>query len=576
MEKSKQGKKSNLDRILVVGRYLAGTPLPEILFVYTLILARWWRNSDFSYPSEVTIPLIIFTVVTTIIYYTYRLILKEPFAVHIAALLLSFSFYRYDSIQHNRPGSWLYNLLPDKWTTLTSSLVMAAALLVICGLIGWSAARLVKRYEILQQLELYRVLMFAIGFIFVVQLGRVGLRYTQIYNELQYQYPAITTTKTIASSVGRPDIYYLVFDRYGNTETLKNIYGYDNSDLLNYLGKQGFVTRDSAYANYPFTMSSVASTLAMDYFPQFESMFSGDSNWQSAYPYRSILNNSPVSLLLKANGYETSQVSSWWDFTRIGISADHHPGQAFRLKAFGGRWYLSDLQRDVVNTSILAPWLKIGIGSVLKYDLALNPKENLETQISSLKAIASRSDKSAPQFAFAHILVPHEPYLFNPDGSDSSYDVNRNDWGADEKVKYTNQVSYINKRIKELVGSIRKNSPNAAIVIQADEGPYPKEFRFELTRDHYYNPADLPLAQMKQKFSILASYYLPGLPLDEVKKINSSVNIFRFVLSRYLGYDLPPLPDCHLATGDKFNVYTYQLVNDKLEGFTPAGCQQYE
>ena len=197
--------------------------------------------------------------------------------------------------------------------------------------------------------------------------------------------------------------------------------------------------------------------------------------------------------------------------------------------------------------------------------------------MASLKGISSRGDKSNPQFTFAHILAPHPPYVFDENGNLPTYDVESNDNGVDEAVKYTNELKYINKRLMELVAFVRQSSPEAIIILQPDEGPYPKQFRGPMSQESYYDPAKLPQQEMKQKFSIFASYYLPGVEKSQAEQINSSVNIFRFVLAEYLGYDLKLLPDCHLSSGNKFNIYNYTLVNDKLSGLPqPEDCKQYE
>jgi hypothetical protein len=320
----------------------------------------------------------------------------------------------------------------------------------------------------------------------------------------------------------------------------------------------------------------------MNYFPQFQQKFGNPNKWQSAFPYRSVFNNPPVAQVLKQNGYQYNQLSSWWDFSRVNIKADTNPDESFRLTLLGKHLYLTDLQRDIIYKSILSPWLKKGIGSgdhaVLKYDLDRNPRENFEAQMDSLRRIAGRADKTTPQFNFAHILAPHPPYLFAANGSWPSYDGEANDNGVDETVKYTNEVKYVNGQIKQLVSYIQSNDPGAAIIIQADEGPYPKQFRGEITASNFYDPLKLPLDKMKQKFGVMASYYLPGVAPEQTKaQINSSVNTFRFVLNNYLGYNMPMLPDCNFSVGDKFNIYNYTLVTDKLKGQSaPSECGQYK
>lgn len=555
---------------LRIARIVAASPLPEFFLVGSFILARYLLNADFSYPSEVVVPLVLFAALVSIVFGLFKLVLRKNFAVHLAALAVSYALYDFDgSLQLTQ------RFLPGNWSAFAQSLVTFALLCIVCGIAAWVIAWLVDRVRFLQRIQPFKVILFVVTFIFVAELVRVGWQILQIQNELNYTYHE-AMPKQSGTITNKPDIYYIVFDRYANSTTLKNVYNYDNSNLMNFLNQQGFATRTDAYANYPFTMESITSTLAMNYFPDLEKQFGKDS-FQTAFPYRSIFNDPPVAQLLKQNGYTYNQVSSWWDFTRVGIQADNNLTESFDLKVFGHDIYLSDLQRDIVNKSILSPLLKQGLGfiSYVKDD---NPRENFEDQMAALKKLASRPDKSTPQFTFAHFLVPHDPYIFDADGNNPDYDGNRNDVGIDETEKYTNQVTYLNQRMEDLVGQIRKNSPDAAIVIQSDEGPYPKDFRFTLSPGHYYDPINLELPQMKQKFGVLASYYMPGVDQQTVaQSITASVDPLRFVLSHYLGYDLPMLPDCQFATGDKYMIYGYQQVTGTLKGTpNPPACKQYE
>lgn len=566
-------------RLKTLAGFLARTSLIEFLFVGVFILGRYLNNIDFSYPAEIVLPAVVFAVLGTAIFYLYRLVLKSVLASHIASLALLYSLYSF-SYQLEIGGPIAKSLLPGGLETpFNVSIVLTLLLAVLYGLIGYVLAKYINGTKLLREIQLPKIIVFVIVFLFISQAYKAVDRLWQIRQQLSYQHSFAAPTQDKTKIKSKPDVYYLVFDRYGNNETLQNIYGYDNSFLTNFLNEQGLVTREQAYANYPFTMSSISSTMAMQYHTDLGKHFGGDP-YQSAFPYRSILNNPPVAQILKQNGYQYNQVSSWWDFTRVGIKADSQPTKSFRFSFFGWHYYMSDLTRDIINKSVLSPWLKKGISfgktPVVKYDLTRHPRENFEAQITALKSIASKNN-NVPQFTFAHVLVPHDPYVFKADGSPTNYDEARNDNGVDETVKYTNQVTYLNTRIKELVSHIRQKSPDAAIIIQADEGPYPKEFRHALSVEHHYNPKDLQLPQQKQKFSILASYYMPGVDKETVaKNINASVNPFRFFLSNYLGYSLDNLPDCQLATGDKFIVYRFTPMTETLRGQDAAQkCNGY-
>ncbi|MDP8957284.1 MAG: hypothetical protein M3N24_10080, partial [Actinomycetota bacterium] len=68
----------------------------------------------------------------------------------------------------------------------------------------------------------------------------------------------------------KPDIYYIVLDRYGGWRTLKSEFKYDNRPFLNRLRKKGFFVADESRTNYPRTAQAIAATLDMRYLDYLE------------------------------------------------------------------------------------------------------------------------------------------------------------------------------------------------------------------------------------------------------------------------------------------------------------------
>lgn len=585
IEASKQGGWQRLLRR--VTKVVTESSLPEVMLIASLTMARYLKNSDFSYPSEIILDIVLLGIFMTIVYYLLKLVVRSTLAAHIAGLFLAYGAYAY-SYSFPTLQRYIDKLIPDSWTFAEKALLTYLGLAIVFGLLGFVVQQLFAHIKVLRTVPLLKFVVFVVCFIFVSQLVKVGARIWTIRHDLSYSQPALSIKKPAAAkSVAtkeKPNIYYLLFDRYANSSTLQKIYDYDNSSLLNFLGEQGFVTRQNAYANYPFTMMSASSTLAMDYHAKIGAQFKNDAKgFQTAFPYRTIIDNPPIAQALKQNGYNYNQVSSWWDFTRNIPSADSEPTKSFEVRLLGKSYWLTDLQRDIFGKSILFPLLQHGIHvdnlTVAQYQTDRNPTQNFNAQMAAVKRIAQNSGGQAvPQFTFAHILSPHDPYIFDAQGRTPTYDSNRTDNGIDEYTKYTNQLTYLNTRIKDLVSTIRAKDPTAVIVIQADEGPYPKQFRGTLTAEHYYDPINLPLENMKQKFGVLASYYMPGVKSDTIaKNVTANVNAFRFVLDQYLGYELPMLPDCQFTVGDKFSLYNYQQVTGKLKGTeNPTSCSQYK
>ena len=547
------------------------TPLLELLFIGSFCLALYVKNADFIYPPEVVLPAVLLGFLIVPSFYGIRLALRRfgDLAVHIAALAVSYQIYMYSGAF--LPLKNVFSKLIPHGTEFEKMIIVTVLSAIIFITVSGVLGLVLRKYTPSLERTLFKILVFTVCFMFAAQtvtsLGamwqlRSYLTYTQQSSNFQQNQSHITA---------KPNIYYLVFDRYGNTSTLKDVYGYDNTTTLNFLRNQGFTNREDALSNYPFTMQSISSTLRMDYHTDLGKIFGSTAKnpYQGAFVYRQFLSNPPVAKVLKQNGYQYNMLSSWWDFTRSSQSADTELSQSFRLRAFGKTFWMTDYQRDIINRGALGPILRKGLTlghtTIFKYDLDRNPSQNLAAQIQSLQKIAAGADQAKPQFTFAHILAPHDPYVFMPDGSATTYDQNRTDNDIDEFTKYKNQLQYTNSELQKIVTYIREHDPQAVVIIQADEGPYPKDFRGAITPSRYYTPLSLSTEGMQHKFGALASYYLPGVSSEETAKIDSHVNVFRFVLSHYLGYDLPNLPDCHYAVGNKFNLYNFTDVSDKID-----------
>lgn len=570
-----------------IAKRSSDSSLPAIFFISSFLLARYLPNSDFSYPSEILLPIALFAALATAAFYTYRWTFRgKSNPAHVATLFLMYAIYGF-AYAFPYVQKWTDTLLPSSLTTSFSSAITRIALLAaIAWVVAYGIDRTVKSVKPLRHLQPYKVMLFAVCFIFAVQAAKVVDRLWDIRHQLAYSHstnlPSKATNTTAQES--RPNVYYLVFDRYASQETLDQVYNFDNGDLMNYFASQGFVSRSEAYANYPFTQQSLSSTLSMDYLSDLEKRFKVDAGkFQTAFPYRTILRRPPVADIFRQNGYQYNQVSSWWDFTRIGIEADNNPAKSFRLRILGLEFWLTDLQRDIFHRSAFSPILQKGltIGNItlVKYDQDRNPRQNFHDQIDTLQTIAHNSGtQKQPQFTFAHILSPHDPYIFAADGSDAPYNGDRTDQDLDEFKKYTNQLTYVNKRIQELIDTLRSQDPDAVVIFQPDEGPYPKQFRGKLTENSYFDPKNLDDTSMRHKFGITAAYYMPNVDQDIVRQeLTNSANVFPFVLNHYLGYDITYLPECNFSAGNKFVLYDYTIVTGRLYNTdAPANCQQFD
>ena len=94
-----------------------------------------------------------------------------------------------------------------------------------------------------------------------------------------------------------------------------------------------------------------------------------------------------------------------------------------------------------------------------------------------LKQLQEMPSLPGPKFVFAHLVIPHQPFVFGPDGEPFVIPERINKGTTyytkkDYQLGYVNQAKFISSRIVEVVKSIIDNSSvPPIIIIQGDHGP---------------------------------------------------------------------------------------------------------
>jgi hypothetical protein len=240
----------------------------------------------------------------------------------------------------------------------------------------------------------------------------------------------------------------------------------------------------------------------------------------------------------------------------------------FTATAAGKDFILSELQSQVIDKSFIGGFLRHGISinghTALKVAHGA-PRDIYLQQLNDVKKVV-QTPQDKPKFVFAHFLNAHPPYVFGSDGSPPGYDTGDNNNGATRTDKYINQLKFANSSTEELIKTIQSSSKvEPIIIIQADEGPYP------LTGVSQWQNASPDT--LKLKFGTLGAYSFPGTKSEDAAKIDSSVNIFRFVFNNYFGTDFKYLPDCSYVFNLGGKPFTYYDVTDKLHSEDKA-CEK--
>ena len=296
------------------------------------------------------------------------------------------------------------------------------------------------------------------------------------------------------------DIYYLVFDRYGNSNTLQKFFGFDNTPFYEELEKRGFIVEREATTSYPMTVLAMSSALNMRYLgPHFANI---------ADYFQAIQQNEVGKLFVEA-GYQYHYFGNYYAPLRKNDSAQWN----LRISTLP-----CEFADSLVNMTPLRPL----IGRNYKHRFVAD-------KFAKLAELASDPEIT---FAYAHFLVPHPPYVFARDGSALS------EWSRatlSEQKLYTDQLVATNAMILKLVDRLLNESKVPPIIIlQSDEGPYLMAGDESLPEDE----------QIAKRTGILNAFYIPDADVRQrLPKPLMPVNTFRFVFKEYFDAPIELLPN---------------------------------
>lgn len=362
-----------------------------------------------------------------------------------------------------------------------------------------------------------------------------------------------------------PDIYYIILDEYANSKTLLDLHGFDNSPFLDTLRQRGFFVAEDSRANYPATFLSLASSLNMGYV----NFLSGhDLDFRIAYH---LIDHNRVSALLRTVGYQIIYFPSIYYVTNGMESADIIYRIQREVPLLGVEYSNFDLV--LFNTTLL--------GSLLDSSEEYNVQDDYrETTLYALENLRAVPEIDGPTFAFAHITVPHRPYIFTVDDAPALPD----DLAVDGRVvaegtyapytaesnipAYLDQINFINRAIISVVDDIlAKSDVPPIIIIQSDHG---HRMQGEPGVDEW-GPAEI----YEHVFPVLNTYLLPEYDGPAIPPDISPVNTFRLIFDHYLGTDLGLIEERSFYPEDYFSHDFVEVTDGNIREVPPApGVQE--
>lgn len=327
-----------------------------------------------------------------------------------------------------------------------------------------------------------------------------------------------------------PDIYYIILDTYTRQDVLSGQFSFDNSPFIEALEERGFTTAGCSQSNYSSTALSLTSTLNLSYLQDLDERFSPpNTNERELYPY---LWNSRVTRVLQQLGYRIVAFDSGYSPTELNQS-DVYYSQDTDLLGILLADGINPYESMVLTTSAgmfvyeLSPHLPERVQKFLALETAYIVHRN--RILYTLNRLERLGGLAGPKFVFVHILAPHNPFVFGPNGEylerQTPFTLNddRDVIAMEDYAKgYVGQVTYLNQRMLSVIDAILAESAQTPIIlIQGDHG--------------------VPRL-LKAQNAILSTYLLPGAEQAVYDSI-SPVNSFRMIFNEYLGGELELLED---------------------------------
>lgn len=316
-----------------------------------------------------------------------------------------------------------------------------------------------------------------------------------------------------------PDVYYIILDGYARSDYMLSEFGYDNRPFLDGLRQLGFEVAEHSHSNYSLTALSLTSALNMQYIQDM-----GLVQYPGTYPALLIepIHHSQVRRLLEELGYRTIAFRSGYTPTEM-HDADLYFDPLAMDSPPQSRLALNGFEQLLLRTSLGLAYLDLSGQAPIAWApfAARMPLDDQATiALAQFQGLASIAAEPGPKFVFAHVLLPHYPYLFGPDGERLTSPP------KSEREAYRDQAIFTSRMALEAIRQIVEQSEDPPIIlIHADHG------------------ADREFGGPRQRFAILNAYLLPMACDGSIYPTITPINSFRVVFDCAFNAQLDPLPD---------------------------------
>jgi hypothetical protein len=376
--------------------------------------------------------------------------------------------------------------------------VLLAVILLLWGVSSWAIHR--SRDDQRARIALFFNLLF--GILFLVDGTTAILRYRAAL-------AALPPSLLAAGTSVKPPVFILLFDEYGSPATLER-QGISTDGVEPFLRSQGFHTVPAARSAYPITHFSLAAALNSFSLPLQPSKPVTLTDYNRALVW---IRHSRIVDAFRRSGYAIHNRS-------VFTLGDEAPFEGHSPLVEGTDVLVAGTLWD----DVLKPlWLKRFTPGKLQQQYFDGIRRNTAL-VNSLK---EDTVKGGPLFSYAHFFLPHAPFLYDSLGKQLPFDTSLQLTADNNPRGYAANLRVATGLLKESVNSIRKQCPDAIILVMGDHG---------------YRNDKLPGFDTAQ-FQALCAVYYPDGNYAGWRDSLSLVNAVRFVTAKALGQTWQALPE---------------------------------
>ncbi len=529
---------------LIVPAVLVGIYTPLSLYAQNLIEVQ---------TSAIIRPLLFSFLLALLIFICLSLLFRDPYKGSILSSVFLFLIFSYGHFYNLARQIEIGSMILGRHRYFIPLWVLLG--ITFTWLIGFRIRNITSTYKYLQKISIVLVLTTLLP-IFYYHIS--GFFYAKSHgNDTLLG----GNEAALIPSQDQPDVYYIITDEYARFDVLESAFDYDNFGFSQYLEDHGFYVAYESNCNYPFTQQSLASSLNMSYIQDIMPEGAAGPKYEFNDVLNNLIRNNVVRQIFVDLGYDTVGFAS-------GFWVTEFPDSNYFFAPDTGNSNASDILKSITPFESMIIDNSI-VRIILDYegfqDTALNQyivshmRRPFQVQrgivIAAFENLKKTIDIEGPKFVFTHILSPHGPFKFGPNGEAIDYDQTFTLKAATDvdfdtvRDLYVNELQYLTDQLKDTIDYILTNSHKPTVIIlQSDHGASPGLNWEEPTEEAVRNRA-----------AILNAYYLP----DECKSMLypsvSPVNSFRilfnciaggeFVLledTTYLGYDIYTALDDYL------------------------------